>query len=116
MKTKMIGFVAIVGLTFGLVTLPASAHGNGSEVGLRLGPAYMYYSNGFRRSDRNYRYGSGYRNRQLATQRRQFRERDRWHHCFDGRWYPYYDRQHRRFHENLRYKRGKRYNQRYRYW
>lgn len=116
MKTKMITFAALVGLTFGIATPPANAHGSYANTAVRLGPAYVYYSDGYRRVDRNYRYGSRNRYGYFTAKRRHIRDRDLWHHCFDGRWYPYYDRQHLRFHDKYRPKYRKYRSQRYRNW
>lgn len=116
MKTKMIGFAALVGLMFGLATPAANAHRGDSDIALRLGPAYVYYNDGYRRFDRNYRYAPRNRYGYYTAKRRYVRDRDLWHRCFDGRWYPYYDRQHLRFHQKLRPKYRKHRVQRYRYW
>lgn len=115
MKTKMIGIAALVGLTFGLAT-PAKAHYGGRDVTLRLGPAYVYYRDGFHRIDRHYRHGLRNRYRYFAAERRHFRDRDLWHRCFDGRWYPYFDRQHRRFHKKLRHTHRKHRGHRHTHW
>lgn len=98
MKTKIIGLAALAGLTFGFAE-PADAHPGDWDIALHMGPAYVYYGNGFRRVDPGYRYGPKKRYRHFAGSRRHIRARDLWHRCFDGSWHPYYDRRHWRLHE-----------------
>ena len=102
MKTGIIGIVALAGLTMGLAE-PAEAHYRDRDIVLRLGPAYVYYGDGFHRVDRRYWRNHRIRHRHFAGHRRYIRDRDLWHRCFDGRWYRYYDRRHWRKHDKWRY-------------
>ena len=105
MKTGIIGIVAVAGLMVGMAE-PAEAHYRDRDFALRLGPAYVYYGNGFHRVDRRYRHSVRNRHRHFANHRRYIRDRDLWHRCYDGRFYRYYDRRHWRLHDKWRY--GKR--------
>ena len=98
MKTGIIGIVAVAGLMLGLAE-PAEAHYRDRDFALRLGPAYVYYGDGFYRVDRRYRQSYRNRHRHFANHRRSIRDRDLWHRCYDGRFYRYDDRRHWRLHE-----------------
>ncbi len=116
MKMKLLGLLALTGLSLGLAAAPANAHGGHRSSSVNLGPAYVYYGNGYRRVDYDYRYRPGKRYGYFTARHRNYRDRDLWHHCFDGRWYSYNDRRHLRFHERLRYQQRNQFKRRYRNW
>lgn len=101
MNTKLIGFVALLGLSLGLASVPANAHGASHRISYGFGPAYVYYGNRYRPVDYAYRFRPGNRYGYYTAKQRRYRDRQLWHHCFDGHWYPYNDRQHRRYHDRL---------------
>lgn len=101
MKTGMITtFASIAALgVFGLAAAPAKADHGVIDVAFNIGPAYVRYHDGYHRVARVRPDYYGPRRHAYRVRNRFHESRDLWHHCWDGRWYRYYDRKHWRKHE-----------------
>lgn len=98
MKTRMMMITAAAGVLMATVAVPANAHDTGFDVALRVGPALVYYADGYRYygpppryyHDRRYRYshpGHYWKARQRAE-----RAHARWHRKHDRRGHRHYRR------------------------
>ncbi len=108
MEKHVIRIATIVGLVAAFAA-PAHAEHSNLEVAVRLGPAYVQYSEAYGRYDR-YRHYDHYRKhwrkhkkRHKKHHYRQLRAHERWHWHNDHRWDRYYDYDHWRFHHELGY-------------